>query len=164
MKPGLQPSLEGELGAYSKAQKLTWCTLMFSVSCQLGTQSSTLHLLTHSQMPSFKTWASGNVSWCVRGQRFEPHSAKWSIRLIYREGSKWGPVETCSLVGGVGHALVAASAHGFLGSWKESWGWMGRSAREIVSQDKVLWSRFNVLILGSEFKGGRPIPHFARIS
>ena len=33
---------------------------------------------------------------------------------------------------------VANSRHRLLGSWKESWGWMGRTAREITSQDKVL--------------------------
>jgi hypothetical protein len=60
---------------------------------------------------------------------------------------------------------VAASGHRFLGSWKESWGWMGRAAREITPrQDKVLWSRLNFTPKVWIFKGGKPIPHFARIS
>jgi hypothetical protein len=37
---------------------------------------------------------------------------------------------------------------------------MGRTAREIRSQDKVLCSRVNVLILRSKFKGGDPSPTF----
>ena len=60
---------------------------------------------------------------------------------------------------------VATSCHGLLGSWKESWGWVGRMVREILSQDKDLCSRLNVLILRyiRNTKGG-PIPHFSRIS
>ena len=54
---------------------------------------------------------------------------------------------------------VATSCHGLLGSWKESWGWVGRMVREILSQDKDLCSRLNVLILRyiRNTKGG-PIP------
>ena len=39
---------------------------------------------------------------------------------------------------------VSASSHRILGSWKKSWGWMGRTSREIRSQDKVLWSRLKI--------------------
>jgi hypothetical protein len=49
---------------------------------------------------------------------------------------------------------VAASSHGSLGSWKESWGWMGRAGREIMSQDKVFLSRLNVYFLSLNLKGG----------
>ena len=41
-------------------------------------------------------------------------------------------------------SCVATSSHRLLGSLKESWGWMGRIVREIMSQDKILWSRLNL--------------------
>jgi hypothetical protein len=48
---------------------------------------------------------------------------------------------------------VATSGHRLLGSWKESWGWMGKAAREIKSQDRVLWSRPNVYVRVWAYKG-----------
>jgi hypothetical protein len=51
---------------------------------------------------------------------------------------------------------VATSNHGLLGSWKESWGWIGKAVREIMSQDKVLWSRPNVYLWVWAYKGGNP--------
>jgi hypothetical protein len=59
------------------------------------------------------------------------------------------------------YSSVTASGHRLLGAWKERWRWMGKVAREIMSQDKVLWSRPNVYLWIWAYKRGEPIPHWA---